>query len=74
MLLVWLLILLIFIYFAPELFPKEVIALCRKVLKWIRTSYAKDNGYEQMMKDIGPLQMWEEPFDKEKQETDKSVS
>lgn len=71
----WLLVILfLFIYFAPELFPKEVITICRKMLKKLRTSYAKDYGYEQMIEDIGPLQMWEEDIKPEKQETEKSVS
>ncbi len=55
------LILLLFIYFSPELFPKEVIDICRKVLKFIRSSYLKEKGgYERMIKEIGPVQWWEE--------------
>ncbi len=56
-----LLVILLVIYFSPELFTQEVINICRKVLKFIRASYLKEkNGYERMVKEIGPVQWWED--------------
>lgn len=57
------LILLLFIYFSPELFPDEVITICRKLLKKIRSSYAKKFGYKKMVKEIGPVQWWEDDLE-----------
>lgn len=55
-----LLIILLVIYFSPELFTQEVINICRTLLKKIRSSLIRHKGYEKMVKEMGPVQWWEE--------------